>query len=70
MFFLSATYDPNRVNQKALDDSVRPFVQQLDLVFFILPNNTLRRYAEVKNFATLQLGGKFIIVKFSLEGLK
>ncbi|XP_021946660.1 piwi-like protein Siwi [Folsomia candida] len=48
-------YDVNRYDQTILDEKIRNF-GQLDLVFFVLPNNTLRRYAEIKNYTTLVLG--------------
>ena len=54
----SVVYDVRRFEESTMDNAVKSHGGQLDLVFFILPNNQLRRYAEVKHYCTLKLGSK------------
>jgi hypothetical protein len=48
-------YNIHKCDRVELDAKIRPHLD-LDMVFFVLPNNQLRRYIEIKNYTTIVLG--------------
>ena len=55
-------YVQNNYDEQLIDRSIRPFDTDetpLDLLFVILPNNSLRRYAEFKHYASSTRGSKW-----------